>query len=174
MEKFDKVSIDALSKRDLLLIIKSLEYTYENTNKLLQDFNRAREWMRNRYIGNSSDMVVLPYGEINPYLIGQLRDAGYRNVRTSSNIIVLHKNDIEYYPVTTISLLTDVTANKVKEILAQRVSEPQIIIFILHKIGDRDNGSGMTYSKENFEEIILFLNERSDELEVINYSQLFI
>ena len=32
MEKFDKVSIDALSKRDLLLIIKSLEYTYENTN----------------------------------------------------------------------------------------------------------------------------------------------
>jgi len=28
--------------------------------------------------------------------------------------------------------------------------------------------------KENFEEIILFLNERSDELEVINYSQLFI
>jgi len=150
------------------------ENTYENTNKLLQDFNRAREWMRNRYIGNSSDMVVLPYGEINPYLIGQLRDAGYRNVRTSSNIIVLHKNDIEYYPVTTISLLTDVTANKVKEILAQRVSEPQIIIFILHKIGDRDNGSGMTYSKENFEEIILFLNERSDELEVINYSQLFI
>ncbi|GAA0863356.1 hypothetical protein [Paraclostridium tenue] len=36
MKLFDKVSIDALSKRDLLLIVKALEYTYENTN--LEDF----------------------------------------------------------------------------------------------------------------------------------------
>lgn len=40
MEKFDKVSIDELSKRDLLLIIKSLEYTYENTN--LEEFISLR------------------------------------------------------------------------------------------------------------------------------------
>jgi peptidoglycan/xylan/chitin deacetylase (PgdA/CDA1 family) len=149
------------------------ENAYENTNELLSDFNRAREWMKNRFMGNCSDMVVLPYGEINPYLIRQLKDAGYRNVRTSSNIIVLDKNDIEYYPVTTISLLTDVTVNKVKEMLLQRVNEPRTIIFILHKIGDRDNGFGMTYSKENLEEIILFLTEHSDEFEVVSYSQLF-
>ena len=31
MELFDKISIDQISKRDLLLIIKSLEYTFENT-----------------------------------------------------------------------------------------------------------------------------------------------
>ena len=36
MKLFDNVSIDSLSKRDLLLIIKALEYTYENTN--LEDF----------------------------------------------------------------------------------------------------------------------------------------
>ncbi|CEI74008.1 MULTISPECIES: hypothetical protein [Romboutsia] len=31
MELIDQVSINALSKRDLLLIIKALEYTNENT-----------------------------------------------------------------------------------------------------------------------------------------------
>ncbi|MGL5507552.1 MAG: hypothetical protein ACRDB0_06595 [Paraclostridium sp.] len=40
MKLFDNVSIDALSKRDLLLIVKALEYTYENTN--LDDFIELR------------------------------------------------------------------------------------------------------------------------------------
>lgn len=36
MELIDKVSINALSKKDLLLILKALEYTNENTG--LEDF----------------------------------------------------------------------------------------------------------------------------------------
>ncbi|HHP5301994.1 TPA: hypothetical protein ACSB7T_000838, partial [Clostridioides difficile] len=36
MELIEKVSINSLSKRDLLLIIKSLEYTNENTQ--ISDF----------------------------------------------------------------------------------------------------------------------------------------
>lgn len=36
MELFNQVSINALSQRDLLLIIKALEYTNENTN--IEDF----------------------------------------------------------------------------------------------------------------------------------------
>ncbi|RDY29263.1 hypothetical protein CHL78_002850 [Romboutsia weinsteinii] len=40
MELIDQVSISALSKRDLLLIIKALEYTNDNTN--LEDFIELR------------------------------------------------------------------------------------------------------------------------------------
>jgi hypothetical protein len=40
MELIEHVSINSLSKRDLLLIIKALEYTTENTN--LQDFIELR------------------------------------------------------------------------------------------------------------------------------------
>ena len=36
MELIDQVSINALSKKDLLLILKALEYTNENTG--LEDF----------------------------------------------------------------------------------------------------------------------------------------
>ena len=40
MELFNQVSINALSKRDLLLIVKALEYTNENTN--IEDFIELR------------------------------------------------------------------------------------------------------------------------------------
>ena len=41
MELIDHVSISALSKRDLLLIVKALEYTNENTG--LNDFIDLRD-----------------------------------------------------------------------------------------------------------------------------------
>lgn len=149
------------------------ENTYDNTNELLSNFNKARKWMNNRYIGNCSDMLVLPYGEINPYLIYQLKGAGYRNVRTSENIIVLDESKIEYYPVTVINLLTDVSVNEVEDLLAQTFDKSKTVIIILHKIGDQDNGYGMTYSKDKLEEIIAFINGHSEEFAVVNYSQLF-
>jgi peptidoglycan/xylan/chitin deacetylase (PgdA/CDA1 family) len=146
---------------------------YDNPNKLLLDFNKGRQWMINRYIGKYSDMLVIPYGDINPYLIKLLKEAGYRNARTSENIIVLEEEEIEYYPVITVSLLTNVTVTEVKEILKKTFNETQTVIFILNKIGNRDNGIGMTYSRDKLEQIITFINENSDKLQVITYSQLF-
>lgn len=40
MELFNQVSINALSQRDLLLIVKALEYTNENTD--IEDFIELR------------------------------------------------------------------------------------------------------------------------------------
>ena len=41
MELFDQISINSISKKDLLLIIKALEYTNENTG--LNDFIELRD-----------------------------------------------------------------------------------------------------------------------------------
>ncbi len=149
------------------------ENMYYNCSELLSDINKAKQWMDNRYIGKNSDILVIPYGEINPYLIEQLKDAGYHNIRTSDNIITLYTNEIEYYPVTTINLLTCITVNEVKSILTQTAKNPKAVILILHKIGDTDDGYGMTYSKEKLEQIILFINKHSDKYEIIKYSRLF-
>ncbi|SHH24533.1 hypothetical protein [Tepidibacter thalassicus] len=43
MDQFDKISIDQISKRDLLLILKSLEYTFENTK--IEEFINLRNNM---------------------------------------------------------------------------------------------------------------------------------
>ena len=47
MELIDQVSINALSKKDLLLILKALEYTNENTG--LEDFIDLRNNIVNGY-----------------------------------------------------------------------------------------------------------------------------
>ncbi|MGI6586958.1 MAG: hypothetical protein GX301_05420 [Gracilibacteraceae bacterium] len=103
-----------------------------------------------------------------------MKAAGYKNVRTSDNIIILDKDKIEYFPVITVNLLTNVSPDKVKDILVQSFEEPKTILFILHKIGEGDDGFGMIYGEDKPEEIIKFINEHEEEFEVINYSQLFI
>lgn len=149
------------------------EEIYDKTDRLLSDFNKARKWMQNRYIGRLSNMLVMPFGEINPYLIAQLKDAGYRNIRTSENVIKLDSYKIEYYPVMTINLSADITAQEVEALLTGSSYKSKVVIIILNKLGDKDDGSGMIYSIEQFEGILMFINQHSDEFQVINYSQIF-
>ena len=63
MKLFDNVSIDSLSKRDLLLIIKALEYTYENTN--LEDFIDLRNSLIKElcFLTNTEEYVFVEYLE---------------------------------------------------------------------------------------------------------------
>ncbi len=41
MITFDKITIDQISKRDLLIIIQALDYTFENTK--IEDFSRLKD-----------------------------------------------------------------------------------------------------------------------------------
>lgn len=146
---------------------------YGNGEELLSDFNRGRNWMKNRFLGDYSNMAVMPYGEINPYLLRLLKEAGYLNVRTSGNIIVLDDPRQYYYSVNCISLLTDVTSNEAIDLLEQTHNESKTAIFILHKINDIDEGLGMTYSKEKLHRIIRYIDDNSDRYTIVTYSQLF-
>lgn len=63
MKLFDNVSIDALSKRDLLLIVKALEYTYENTS--LEDFIDLRNSLIKElcFLTNTNENTFVEYLE---------------------------------------------------------------------------------------------------------------
>ena len=63
MELIDQVSINALSKRDLLLIVKALEYTTENTG--LEDFLDLRNSIVKElcFLTNTSEVDFLNYLE---------------------------------------------------------------------------------------------------------------
>ena len=65
MELFDQVSINALSKRDLLLIIKALEYTSENTG--LEDLIDLRNNMVKEicFLSETSEEDFINYLESN-------------------------------------------------------------------------------------------------------------
>lgn len=61
MNLFDKISIDQISKRDLLLIIKSLEYTFENTK--IEEFMNLRNNIVKElcFLSNTSEENFLKY-----------------------------------------------------------------------------------------------------------------
>ena len=65
MELIDQVSINSLSKRDLLLIIKALEFTNENTN--LNDFIELRNSIVKElcFLTNTTEEVFINYLETN-------------------------------------------------------------------------------------------------------------
>lgn len=163
MEGWDLLNLSYSHKEDL----------YNKTDELLSDFNKARKWMKNRYIGEQSNMAVIPYGDVNPYLIEKMKNNGYKSIMTSDNIIILDKYKIEYLHVSTISLLTNVTVDEVIKKLMTALEEPKTIMFILHKIEDGDDGSDMKYSRDKLEQILMFINQHKDKLQVITYSQLF-
>jgi len=163
MKGWDLLNLSYSHKEDL----------YNKTDELLSDFNKARKWMKNRYIGEQSNMAVIPYGEVNPYLIEKMKNNDYKSIMTSDNIIILDKDKIEYLHVSTISLFTNVTVDEVIKKLMPALEEPKTIMFILHKIGDGDDGFGMKYSRDKLEQILMFINQHKDKLQVITYSQLF-
>ena len=63
MGLIDQVSINALSKRDLLLIVKALEYTTENTG--LEDFIDLRNSIVEElcFLTNTNEVDFLKYLE---------------------------------------------------------------------------------------------------------------
>lgn len=65
MELIDQVSINSLSKRDLLLIIKALEFTTENTD--LNDFIELRNSIVKElcFLTETSEEAFINYLESN-------------------------------------------------------------------------------------------------------------
>lgn len=149
------------------------EGMYNHCEDLLKDFNRARDWMNKRYLTKSDTMAVLPYGEVNPYMINLFIDAGYENVRTSDNILVINNGAVQYHYVKTISLLTNVAVSEVEAFLSDAWQGKKTILFSLHKIDEKADGFHMTFDPQKLEDIIFYIHENPEKYQVITYSKLF-
>lgn len=62
MQKFDKISIQEMSKQDMLLIIQALDYTGQNTK--IDDFIT----LKNNFIKELSSLSEIPETEFIDYL----------------------------------------------------------------------------------------------------------
>jgi peptidoglycan/xylan/chitin deacetylase (PgdA/CDA1 family) len=149
------------------------ENMYDDSKGLLIDFNKARDWMNEKYLSKCSGMAVIPYGEANPYLIKLLRDAKYQNIRTADNVIIMDTDKTCYFPERSISLLTDVQPREIKEVLEETQNQGNTIIFILHKIGEQRDNYKMTFSAKKLREILQFIKDQPDKFQVVTYSSLF-
>lgn len=77
---------------------------YDSPTKELEDIQKTKKWMDNRFFTRTSDSVIMTYGEINPYLIKLLKNKDFKSIRTSDNIIDLSKDKVEYKPIKVMDL----------------------------------------------------------------------
>jgi len=149
------------------------ENMYDHCEDLLADFNRARDWMNIRSLKRGSTTVILPYGHANPYFISLLIGAGYKSIRTSDNVIILSEDTVRYYPVSTLSLLTEVSVSDVESFLTQAHEDKKPVLLILHKISTNHDQYNMDYDPARLQEILEFIHTHEKEYEVVSYSNLF-
>ncbi len=147
---------------------------YDNPTGLMEDIQRAKEWMDNRMFTRTSDCVIMTYGEINPYLIGLLKEKGYRSVRTSDNIIDLSKHKIEYKTIRAMDLTKAPDIGMIKNFLDDSYKFNTAAVFILSKVGESNNSSDNVFSKSSLDQLLEYINKNRDRFEVIPYSDLFI
>lgn len=154
-------------------------YSYKTSTdcyKMLKEFQLAMDWMEKRFLTKGKKMAVIPYGCNNPYLIKLLIDAGYDNVRTQDNVIVLDatnpKNTI-YYPITIIGLNQDSEFSEVKSYLFKAMNEERGIAFVMNKIGQTYDRYGTTYSPDQLRELLEYIHANEDKFQVVTYTDLF-
>ncbi|MEA4970410.1 MAG: polysaccharide deacetylase family protein [Candidatus Pelethousia sp.] len=149
------------------------EDMYFRCDEMLLEFMRAREWLDNHFFTRGMNMVITPLGECNPYLIPLLMKKGFQNIRTSDNVLLLNRNNTAYFPVKTIHLLTDVSAETAQAELMSYSGGGAAVLLNLHKIDEASDGSQMSFSLQKLETIIEFLHANEDKFQVVSYSCLF-
>jgi len=159
--------------------ILNQSYSYEistDSYKMFNEFQRGKDWMEKRFLTKGNKMAVIPYGCNNPHLIKLLIDAGYDNVRTQDNVIILDaaklKNTV-YYPISIIGLLPDWEFSEVKAYLSEAWREKRPIAFVLNKIGKKHDRYGTTYTSDQLEELLEYIHANEDKFQVIAYSDMF-
>lgn len=143
---------------------------YNNCYELLDDIQRAKKWMDNKYLKRSSNNVIIPYGEINPYLIPLLKESGYSSIRTSDNIILLNNDEIQYYEAKVINVLSDTSVEELTKFLKNASDKKKDVLIIFNKIEDNVTENNMSYNTNNFREIIKYIKDNKELYEVVNYS----
>jgi len=140
--------------------------------ELFNEFEKSKNWMAKRYLTKCKEMAVIPYGYCDPYLIKLMLDSKYDNVRTSDNSIILDSENTVYYPITTISLKTDM---EIKEelYLSDAYKQKKSIAFIIHKLDKASDQYQTTYDPNRLEEILEFIHKNEDKFQVLPYSDMF-
>ncbi|MDD4797611.1 MAG: polysaccharide deacetylase family protein [Eubacteriales bacterium] len=142
---------------------------YARCDELLSEYMSAREWLDRRFFRRGGNSVIMPFGDCNPYIIPLLIKNGFQNIRTSDNVLLLDRDEVCYFPIKTIHLLTDVSVETVTAELTACAGGDSAVLFNLHKMGDGADRTQMTFSPAKLREIVEFLHANEDTFQVVTY-----
>lgn len=144
------------------------ENMYNYSEELLLDINYAKKWMEDNFLNRASDSVIIPYGEVNPYLLKLLQENKYKSVRTSDNILVLNNSRIEYLNIKCQHISKNIKTTDVIKFLEESYNEKKPALLILNKIGDTQD----SLEVNKFIEIVEYIYTNSNKYQAISYSKI--
>lgn len=146
--------------------------SYKNTSEEVEDIESAKEWMDSKLLKNGSDIYIAPNGSINEGSIKELKDMGYKSIRTLKELIIFDDNSddrkYEIINITTDRKLEDLTID-----IDNCIAEGKDIIFVSHKFGEENDGTGMYYKVSEFENLVKFIKSKEDKVEVKTFIEYF-
>ncbi|GAA0720967.1 hypothetical protein GCM10008905_10800 [Clostridium malenominatum] len=175
-EYMDVTKLTTLYLEGWDIINQSFPYEYDwydNSTRVLEDIQKTKKWMDNKFFTRSSDSVIMTYGEVNPYLIKLLKEKGYKSLRTSDNIIDLSKYQIEYTPIKSMDLTKNPDINTIEKFIADAHKAKATIVFILNKIDETNGHEEKVFNQSTLLKLLEYIYLNKNELEVIPYSYLF-
>lgn len=143
---------------------------HKSTAEEVNEIESAKKWMDSKLLKNASNIYVAPYGSISDSCMDELKNLGYKSVRTLDNLTIFNNNeDSREYKI--INLTTDTSSDDVLTDIENCITEGKDIIFISHKFGDEDDGTGMYYKASEFENIAKFIKSKEDYIQVKTYTE---
>lgn len=146
---------------------------YDSPTKELEDIQKTKKWMDNRFFTRTSDSVIMTYGEINPYLIKLLKNKDFKSIRTSDNIIDLSKDKVEYKPIKAMDLSQNPDISIIKKFLEDTQKSNTTVVFIMSKVGEINGNDDKAFSQSSLTQLLEYIYYNTNKLEVISYSDLF-
>ncbi|SHE50056.1 Polysaccharide deacetylase [Seinonella peptonophila] len=132
---------------------------------------RGTAWLNSKCFTQASNIVVYPYGAFNSSTIQVLAEKKYRGAR--SLIEGFEKNQpYTTYQAKVQNLTTPVTTEQVKDWIDEAIQNKKTLIFVNHRFADQTvDPTSMIYDKTRFVEVVNYLAEVQDKVQVITYSE---
>ncbi|QSX05773.1 polysaccharide deacetylase family protein [Sedimentibacter sp. zth1] len=145
---------------------------YFKCDELISDIIKAKKYMDTHYLDFASDSVIIPYGEVNPYLIKLLKENNFCSIKTSDNIILMD-GEIEYCHLKVININNSTTVEQFEEFISRCKKNNYFCIVMFDRLDDNNYNRNSNYcSIEKFKRIIDTILKHNNEYEVVTYNNL--
>ncbi|MDD2409930.1 MAG: polysaccharide deacetylase family protein [Bacilli bacterium] len=170
-----------MTKSDLYILYNNnwdlLNHTYDhkNLNTISEDeqsyeIETANIWLEKNGFINPNKILIYPEGGYNLQTLKIMREKNYvsgRGVEEGFN----SKKPTNLYEIKVKNVLYNTNPSEIVDWINYTIDNNLTLILLFHRIEDDVDGSLYMYKRENFYEVIDYIDGKKNNLNVINYSE---
>ncbi|WP_049662157.1 polysaccharide deacetylase family protein [Bacillus sp. FJAT-27231] len=139
-----------------------------------KEIMKTTKWLDNNCYSRGRKVLIYPYGAYNKDTLAILKKHHFVSARTLSET-ELPKNTFPRYKVEVHNLTDPEQINYSKQIIDKAITAKGTIVFVNHRFskGEKKIDDPMYYPEQQFEELVRYLSEKKDKIEVLTYTEWF-